>query len=187
LRNLLRKRFKWKEALTNQAIFDMLGKNRIRRQTMAQRKRIIPYIVVGIVGFILMNLIASNALDMQVSASRLESTKLVNLHLLGTLYCFLLGVLLEWRTVERLIKKDIKMSFSPLLIPGLILLLISCISPVIVITRIGIDLPFPHGKSFLSFFTGPLAQSSRVQNLLAVIAGSMIIRGLSGKAPENQP
>ena len=150
---------------------------------MAQWKRIISYIVVGIIGVILVNLIASNSLDMQASVSRLEVNEAIMQHLLATLYCFLLGVLLEWRTVVRLIKKERKLLASPLLIPGLILLLISCLSPVVILMRMGIFLPFPHSTKFLSFFFGPLAQSSRVQNLLAVVAGSLIIRGLSKNVP----
>jgi Na+/H+-translocating membrane pyrophosphatase len=120
---------------------------------------------------LLINLIASNYLSLSESAAGLQNEKAVMLHILGTLYCFLLGVLVEWRTVVKLIKKEAKLSFSTPLIPGFIILLISCISPIIIITRIGIIFPFPF-TSFLSFFIGPLSHSTRIQNLFSVVAGA---------------
>ena len=147
-----------------------------------QLKRVLPYIAVGILGILLLNLIASNALLMEKYGNRLEM-KAALIHILVTLYCFLFGVLLEWRTVVKLVKREAKPSLSPLLIPGFIILLISCISPIIFVMHVGIIFPFPDGTGFLNFLVGPLALSSRIQNILAVAAGVMIMRGLSKNAP----
>jgi hypothetical protein len=145
-------------------------------------KKIVPYFVVGILGILLINLIASNYLALSKSASRIEIDEVVMQHIRGTLYCLLLGVLLEWRTVVKLIKREAKLSFSPLLIPGIIILLISSLSP-FTFLRFGINFPFPDSTNFLSFFVGPLSQSFGIQNILAVIAGSIIGKSLSKNAP----
>lgn len=144
-----------------------------------QWKRLIPYGIVGTLGILLMNLIASTYLSLPGHFSAIEASEAVKQHLLGTLYCFLLGVLLEWRTVVKLIKKEVRLGFSPRLVPGLVILLVGCISPMMIIMKIGIFFPFPIHTSFRSVLFGPLAQSSTVQNILAVIAGSIIIKSLA--------
>jgi fructose-specific phosphotransferase system IIC component len=143
----------------------------------------IPYAVVGILAMLLLNLIASNYFLLRTSINRIEVHESTIRHLLGTLYCFLLGVLLEWRTVVKLIKKETRASFSILFIPSFLILAVSCISPVMILMRFGLILPFPHSTNFLSLLIGPMSQSSLIQNLLAVVAGSMIMKGLSKNSP----
>jgi len=144
-----------------------------------QWKRILLYLAIGIIGILLINLIASNSLLIEKGVSEIDITKAIALHILGTLYCFLLGVLLEWRIIEKLIKKEAKLGFSPLLIPGIIILLIGAIPPIMIAILFGIHFPFPEGTTILSFFIGPLSHSSKIQNLLAVIAGSIITKSLT--------
>ncbi len=143
-----------------------------------QLKRIIPYVVVGVLGMLLMNLIASNYFLLRTSINRIEIHESTIRHLLGTLYCFLLGVLLEWRTVVKLIKKKTKISFSiPLIRHSYFSGKLH--SPVMLLMRFGIILPFPYSTNFLSLLIGPMSQSSLIQNLLAVVAGNLIIKSLS--------
>lgn len=142
-------------------------------------KKILPYIVVGLLAILLVNLIAANYLEMRDYANRLQVGNVITRHLAGTLYCFLLGLLLEWKTIVKLAKRKITLHFSPLLILGVIILAISCIAPVTIIMQFGLCKPFPAGTGLLNFFIGPLAQSSNIQNILAVIAGCMIIRGIT--------
>ena len=146
---------------------------------MQLSKKILSYVVVGALGILLENLIASNQLSTNEAARDLHEKKGVLCHIYGGIYSFLLGVLLEWRTVTKLFKKEIKLSPSGLLIPGILILLISFISPIIFMMRFGISLPFPKGNSPSSFIFGPLIHSSIIQKQLSVIAGSIIIKGLS--------
>jgi uncharacterized membrane protein YhaH (DUF805 family) len=144
-------------------------------------KKLFSYVVVGIIGILLANLIAANHLEMSGYAKRLQIEKVLVGHLIGTLYCFLFGLLLEWKTIVALTRREISLHISSLLILDIAILAISCISPATIMMQFGLQLPFPIGTKLLSFFFGPLAQSSNMQNILAVIAGSMIIRGLTKK------
>jgi uncharacterized membrane protein YhaH (DUF805 family) len=143
-------------------------------------KKLFSYVVVGILGILLANLIAANYLEIRGYANRFQIEKLFMGHLIGTLYCFLFGLLLEWKTIVALARREIALHISSLLILGIVVLAISCISPAIIL-RFGLYLPFPAGSKLLSFFIGPLSQSSNIQNILAVTAGCMILRGMTKK------
>ena len=143
-------------------------------------KAIIPYIIVGVVGILLLNLIAfNNMLTTPTGIDRLEVNTAE--HLVGTLYCFLFGLLIEWKRILGFIKREIKLHFSPLFIIGIIILAISCIPQIAVLLWCGIPNPFPAGTSLSSIFIGPLVHSSIIQSILAVTAGCVIIRGLTQK------
>lgn len=144
-------------------------------------KKILSDIVVGLIEILLINLIAANYLEMRDDANRLQIENVITRHLIGALYCFLVGLLIEWETIVKIAKREILLHFSPLLLFGIITLAISCIAPATIIMQFGLCKPFPTSTGLLSFFIGPLAQSSLIQDILAVIAGCMIIRGITKK------
>ena len=149
-------------------------------------KAIIPYIIVGVLGILLLNLIAfNNQLTTPTGIDRLEVNAAE--HLVGTLWCFLFGLLVEWKTIVRFVKRETRFQFSPLIIIGFIILAISCLPQIAVVIWCGIPGPFPAGTRLSNFFIGPLAHSSIIQSILAVTAGCIIVRGMAkSKASEKQ-
>ena len=142
-------------------------------------KTIIPYIVVGIIGILLLNLIAWTYLSRTIGINRIDLEEAAMQHLAGTLFCFLFGLLIEWKIIIGLIKRERKLHFSPLLILGIIILAISCIPPEAVFMQFGLRSPFPISTRLQDFFIGPIAQSSKIQSILAVTSGCLITRGMT--------
>ena len=142
--------------------------------------RIVKYIVVALIGIILLNLLCANYLSSQEYARRLEVGGVQLFHLLSTLYCLLMGALINWRAIENLVLRKTKLKPNRLLIPGVLLLLISAIHPAVVFQYIaqGFYLPFPAGGVGLNMLLGPLSCTSGIQHMIAVIAGTLITRGL---------
>jgi hypothetical protein len=68
-------------------------------------KKLIQYVVVTIIGIILLNLYASNYFYMREAAEMAMIDRIIRLQLFAALYCFLFGLLLKWRPIERLITK----------------------------------------------------------------------------------
>ncbi len=144
-------------------------------------KKIILYVIVAILGVLLLNLIATAQIKASECGYYLDTDGLVLWHAFGGVFAFLFGVLLEWRTVVKLLKKEIRLGFSWLHICAIVILIISLIPPSIIIIYIGIRFPFTHGAGGFSLIAGALAHSSVVQKILSVVAGSFIIKGLSQK------
>ncbi len=142
--------------------------------------RIVKYIVVTLIGIILLNLLCANFLSFQEYARRLETGKVQLFHLLSTLYCFLMGALINWRAIEKLVLRKTQLKPNRLLIPGALLLLMSAVHPAIVFQYIaqGFYMPFPIAGVGLNMLLGPLTCTSGIQYMIAVIAGTLITRGL---------
>ena len=136
--------------------------------------RIVKYIVVALIGIILLNLLCTNYLSSQEYARRLEGGRVQPFHLLSTLYCLLIGALINWRAIENLVLRKTKLKPNRLLIPGALLLLISAIHPAVVFQYIaqGFYLPFPTAGVGLNMLLGPLSCMSGIQYIIAVIAGN---------------
>lgn len=134
-----------------------------------------------VIGLILINLHSANLIEMRAAAYRLMDERTIELHLLGTTYCFLLGVLLQWRTVLKLAKREVKLKLNPLLIPGIILILISLMHPIFLLYQLGLGLtlPFPKGGGRTNMLLAPLIQGSTTQNILSIISGFIVIEGLN--------
>lgn len=145
-----------------------------------QSKELIRYIVVIVIGLILINLHSANLIDIRVAANRLMDERIIELHLLGTAYCFLLGVLLQWRNVLKLAKREVRLKINPLLIPGIILLLISLMHPIFFLYQLGLGLTLPFSKGGIgtNMLLAPLIQGSTTQNILSIISGFIVIEGL---------
>jgi hypothetical protein len=142
--------------------------------------RIVKYIVVTLIGIILLNLLCANLFSHQEYARRLEVGKVQLFHLLSTLYCFLMGALINWRAIENLVLRKTKLKPNRLLIPGALLLLVSAVHPAVVFQYIaqGLYMPFPTGGVGLNMLLGPLTYTSGIQHMIAVIAGVLMTRGL---------
>ena len=142
-----------------------------------QWKRILLYLAIGIIGILLINLFASHYIQMEKAAQSFDMQKMKSLYFLGPLYCFLLGVLIRWRAVQMLITREIKLRPNLLLVPGILLLFAGCLSPAHIVP-LGVHLPFPEGGVGLNMLLGPLEVSARINNILSIIAGAVIVRGL---------
>ncbi|MGF7184252.1 hypothetical protein GGQ84_000335 [Desulfitispora alkaliphila] len=146
-------------------------------------KELISYIIIGLIGILLLNLYSANSLELREAIDRLMHEKIFKLHLLGVLYIFMLGILVKWRTVLKLVTRKIKLKLNSLLIPGIILLLISSIPPIYILSipsQIGFAstfLPFPRGNVGIDMLLGPLIHGS-IQPMLSALSGVIIIQGL---------
>ena len=145
-----------------------------------QLKDFIKYFAVTLIGFILLNLFSAVLIDMREAGQQLMAGRIVQLHVLATFYCFLLGVLVEWRPIVKLVAGRLKLNINRALIPGILLLLISLIHPVLLL-QWGVN-PNPAGGFGINMITDPFIQSANGQNLLSVISGIIIIRGLYKKS-----
>lgn len=145
-------------------------------------KKIISYIIVVILGVVLLNLVASAQIRASEFASRMKIDGMILWHIYAGVFAFLFGVLLEWHTIVKLLKREIRPGYSWLHICAILMLIISFIPPVIFITNMGIRFPFTYRGS--SLIVGALSHTSVVQKILSVVAGSFIIKGLSHKAYE---
>jgi|GEM_PF-2366013 len=139
-------------------------------------KKAIPYIIATIIGILLINLLASHYMQMEKATQMFDLETIMQTYFLGTLYCFLIGVLLKWRAVAMLIMKKVKLRLNLLLVPGVLLLLVSFLNPGYYVT-LGVYMPFPEGGVGMNMLLGPLQLTMRIQNILSVIAGTIIVRG----------
>lgn len=139
-------------------------------------KTIIPYVVVLIMGVLLLNIIATSQLNGYEFAKQFDIKGAVLWHILGGVFAFLFGVLLEWRTVVKLLRREIRPSISWLHICAVLIFIISLIPPVIIVMHIGIKFPFTTGTGSFSLIGGALSHSSIVQGILSVTAGSATIK-----------
>ncbi len=144
-----------------------------------QFKELIKYIVVTLIGLFLLNLYSANLMDIGEAARGLMTERIIKLHILASVYCFLLGVLVEWRSVIKLVTREIKLKHSMLLVPGIILLLISLMHPAFIMTELRLFLlPFPKDGVGINMLIGPFLHASNTQNILSVISGILVIKGL---------
>ncbi|MCW3491529.1 hypothetical protein [Dethiobacter alkaliphilus] len=147
-----------------------------------QIKDLIKYIVVTLVGLLLLNLYSATLMGLRGDGLGFQSLSLdraVRLHFFASAYCVLLGVLVEWRSVVKLVTREIKLKPNLLLVPGIIFLLVSLMHPgfIIIVLRQRLHLPFPNGGVGINMLIGPLLTSS-TQNILSVISGILVIKGL---------
>ncbi len=104
------------------------------------------------------------------------------LHISAMVFCFLFGVLLEWRLLVSIFSKKLSIILNFTLILGLIIFLIGLFPPVFYLMEFGsLHLPFPKGGIGINVLFGMLNQFSNVQAILSVTAGTMIIKGISQK------
>jgi hypothetical protein len=143
--------------------------------------KIIPYIIVVALGILLLNLVATAQLHLHAYAQRIDMDGVIMWHILGALFAFLFGVLTEWRKTLMLVKKEIRISISALCVFGILLFVISLIPPWTFVMLFGINFPFTYGGGSFSLIVGALSHSSIVQYILSVVAGGMVIKGLTQK------
>lgn len=143
-------------------------------------KKIMTYIGVFVIALFILNIYSSLLWDTREAASKLDVNRMVLLHIYAMICCFLFGVLLEWKRVILIFKNrpSIKISFS--LILGLILLLIAIFPPMFYVMELdSFHLPFPKDGIGVNMFFGVVNQASNVQAILSVVAGTLIIKGIS--------
>ncbi|MFZ7102088.1 MAG: hypothetical protein ACOWWO_05415 [Peptococcaceae bacterium] len=144
-------------------------------------RKLIPYIIVVALGILLLNLIATAQLHMHTSAQNIDTNAYVMWHMIGVAFAFLLGVLTEWPKVLKLVKKELRIGFSALCVFGILLFSISLIPPSTFLMLFGINFPFTYGGGSFSLIAGAMTHSSIVQYILSVVAGGMVIKGLTQK------
>lgn len=144
-----------------------------------QFKELIKYIVVILVGLLLLNLYSATLMDIREAAQRLAGDRAIRLHILASFLCFLLGVLVEWRSVLKLVAREMKLTLNLLLVPGIILLVISLMHPSVILFELGrLHFPFPKDGVGINMLIGPFLHASNTQNILSVISGIIVIKGL---------
>ena len=147
-------------------------------------RKFIPYIIVAALGILLLNLVATAQIHAHTSAQKIDMNSYVMWHIIGAAFAFLFGVLTEWRNLLKLVKKELRTGFSALCAFGILLFAISLIPPSTFLTTFGINFPFTYGGGSFSLIVGAMTHSSIVQYILSVVAGGMLIKGLSQKINE---
>jgi hypothetical protein len=147
-------------------------------------RKFISYIIVVALGILLLNLVATAQLHANTSAQNIDSDGIVMWHIIGVVFALLFGVLTEWSNVWKLVKKELRTGFSALCVFGILLFAISLIPPSTFVTLFGINFPFTYGEGSFSLIAGAISNSSIVQYILSVVAGGMIIKGLTQKVNE---
>lgn len=150
---------------------------------MIKLKKIITYFALSVIGILILGFLSANTRAISTAANMMQFNEVAELHLLGTLYCFLFGILLSWRNFEGLIKRDIQIKFNKFFILGIFLLLISSIHPSYIMIKLG---PFVGasdsvGNIWIYILTAPLRLTTNIHNILSVLAGMAVIKGICDK------
>ena len=145
-------------------------------------KKIIMYIGVFFIAVLILNVYSSLLWDIKEAASQLDVNRMTMSHISAMIFCFLFGVLLEWRLLISIFSKKVSIKLSFSLILGLILFLIGLFPPVFYLMEFGsLHLPFPKGGIGINVLFGMLNQFSSVQAILSVAAGTLVIKGINQK------
>lgn len=146
------------------------------------KKKILEYILLFIAFVILINLLASNIIKSLEAAYYIDIDKVIQLHLLSSVYIVMMALLFERHSVIRMIANR-KVAFRPLFFVGIIILVIGML-PASFYMRIGVynlQSPFPIGGIGLNVFFAPLFYGSHVQYILTLLGAFTIIRALELK------
>lgn len=146
------------------------------------KKKVIEYAMVSITFVILINLFASNIIDIQEAAHYLDIDRVITLHMLSSLYIIIMGLLIERHLVAKMIATR-KIALTPLFFIGLFMLIIGMLHTTFYM-KIGVFSyyqPFPIGGFGVNLLLAPLYQGASVQHIITLLATIVLVRGLMGK------
>lgn len=153
------------------------------------KKSIVVFLVVFLGGLIL-NVYTSILWEIREVASQLDVTNMILYHISAMMLCFMLGLLLEHQRLVQLTIQRGKIKTSSSFYFGLVLLALAMFPPVFYVINLGsFQPPFPKGGVGINMFIGLFNQFSNVQAILSVMAGSLIIKGITpqSKTTFHQP
>jgi hypothetical protein len=146
------------------------------------KNKIVEYILVVVAFIVLINLFASNLIEIQEAAAYVEVDRIIFLQLLSSLYIILIGLLVERHLIVKLIKTQ-RFKITPTFFVGLFMVVIGLLHATFYM-KIGVfslHQPFPNGGFGLNILFAPLFQGASVQHLITLLGTIILIRGLVNK------
>lgn len=141
-------------------------------------KRIVGYTLIIILGILILNLLAANQSNMQAAADRLHTHRLTRLHLIRAVYGLILGLLVKWQVIIKLIQGNFERNLMNLkLFSGVLLFLISLFPPMAFSQQFGLSTPFPLSQIGIHIIWAPF-QYGTTQLIISIISGVLIAEGL---------
>ncbi len=132
------------------------------------------------VGLFILNFYVSLYMYMEEAAYKIEVNKVVQLHYLAMIICFIFGILIESNRIIAFLQKKIQFKLTAVFIIGLIMFSIGLISATTYISWFGLEFwqPFPRGRIGINMFVGILTKTISIQSILSVVGGTLVVKGL---------